>query len=143
MPDDPLSASSLDFELDGVEGGLQEMDGAVVGVDHQLAVGPRGIFMSADEERQGELFEDVIVGGLEIVIGKRAENGAWLGDVLDEEFVGEVREQRVHDGSCCYLLFQARKRGTMRSMTEGPISRCRSLRSRPFGFFLFRSHAVG
>ena len=53
--------------------------------------------MSADQKFQGELFEDVIVGGLEIVIGKRAENGAWCGDVLDEEFVGEVGEQRVHD----------------------------------------------
>ncbi len=74
------------------------MDGAVVGVDDELAIMPVGIFVSADQEFEGELFEDVIVGGLEIVIGKRAENGAWFGDVLDEEFVGEVGEQRVHDG---------------------------------------------
>jgi hypothetical protein len=31
------------------------------------------------------------------VIGERAENGARFGDVLDEEFVGEVGEQRVQD----------------------------------------------
>ena len=40
--------------------------------------------MSADQK-----FEHVMVGGLEFVIGKRAENGAWFGDVLDEECVGE------------------------------------------------------
>jgi hypothetical protein len=34
--------------------------------------------------------------GVEIVIGQRAKNGAWFGDVLDEEFVGEVGEQRAH-----------------------------------------------
>ena len=62
--------SSPHFELDGVEGGLQEMDGAVVASDHQLAIGPLGIFVSADQKFQGELFEDVIVGGLGIVIGQ-------------------------------------------------------------------------
>ena len=30
------------------------------------------------------------------MIGQRAKNGAWFGDVLDEEFVGEVGEQRAH-----------------------------------------------
>jgi hypothetical protein len=44
--------------------------------DYEVSVGPRGIPVSADQERQGEVFEDVIVGGLEIVIGKSAENGA-------------------------------------------------------------------
>jgi hypothetical protein len=77
---------------------LEESDVAEVGGDDEVAVGPLRVFMSADEKRQGELIEDVIVGGLEIVVGKSAENGAWFGDVLDEEFVGEVREQRVHDG---------------------------------------------
>ena len=107
----PVTASNsrqlppLHFELDSVESSLQQMNVAVVGIDHQLAVGPVGIFVSADQEFQGELFEDVIVGGLEIVIGKRAENGAWFGDVLDEEFVGEVGEQRVHDGFCWYLPY--------------------------------------
>jgi hypothetical protein len=48
--------------------------------------------VSADEKRQGELIEDVIVGGLEIITGKSADNGAWFGNVLEEEFVGEVRE---------------------------------------------------
>jgi hypothetical protein len=43
----------------------------------------------ADQKLQGELFEHKIIGGLEFVIGKRAENGAWFGDVLDEECVGE------------------------------------------------------
>jgi hypothetical protein len=73
------------------------MDGAVVGVDDELAARPVRIFVSADQKLQGELFEDDIIGGLEIVIGKRAENGAWFGDVLDEEFVGEVGEQRFMD----------------------------------------------
>jgi len=31
-------ATSLDFELHSIEGSLQEMDGAVVGVDHQLPI---------------------------------------------------------------------------------------------------------
>jgi hypothetical protein len=73
---------SLDFELDRIERSLQQMDGAVVGVDHQLPIGPLGIFVSADQEFEGELFEDVIVSGLEFVIGKRAVNGAGFGDVL-------------------------------------------------------------
>jgi len=68
-------------------------------VDDELAVGPLEIFVSADQEFQRKLFEHKIVGGLEIVIGKRAENGAWFGDVLNEKFVGELGEQRVHDGS--------------------------------------------
>ena len=75
------SIPSLHFELEGVEGGLQQMDGAVVGVDDELAVEPVRVFVSADQKLQGELFEDVIVGGLEFVIGKRAEDGAWFGDV--------------------------------------------------------------
>ncbi len=44
------------------------MNRAVVGVDDELE--PLGTFMSADEELQCELFEDVIVGGLEFVTGK-------------------------------------------------------------------------
>ena len=56
----------------------------MVGVDDELAVGPVGICVSADQEFQGELFEDMIVGGLEIVIGKRAEDGARFSDVCDE-----------------------------------------------------------
>jgi hypothetical protein len=32
------SAPALHFELDSVEGGLEEMDGAVVGVDDELAI---------------------------------------------------------------------------------------------------------
>jgi len=66
------------------------MDVGSVASDHPFYIGPLGIFVSADEERQGELIEDVNVGGLEIVVGKRTENGAWFGDVLDEEFVGEL-----------------------------------------------------
>ena len=42
----------------------------MVGVDNELASGPVRIFVSADQEFQSELLEDVIVGGLEIVIGK-------------------------------------------------------------------------
>jgi hypothetical protein len=65
------------------------MNRAVVGVDDELAVGPVRIFVSADQKLQGELFEHKIVGGFKFVIGKRAEDGAWFGDVLDEEFVAE------------------------------------------------------
>lgn len=46
------------------------MDVAVVGGDYEIAVRPRGILVSADQERQGELFEDVIVGGPEIAVGQ-------------------------------------------------------------------------
>ena len=37
------------------------MDGAVVGVDDELAVRPLGVFVSADQKLQGELFEHVVV----------------------------------------------------------------------------------
>ncbi len=63
-------APSLHFELDRVEGSLQQMDGAVVGVDDELASRPLGIVVSADQKFQGELFEDVIVCGLKFVIAK-------------------------------------------------------------------------
>jgi len=67
----PLTAATpLHFELDGVEGSLQEMDVVPVASDHQLPAHPLGIFVSADEELEGELFEDVIISGLEIVIRK-------------------------------------------------------------------------
>jgi hypothetical protein len=89
---------------------LEEMKLPVVGVDDEVAVGPGGIFVSADEKLQCELFEDVIVGGVKFVVGKSAEDGARFGDVLDEQFVGEVGEQRVHVGSFRYLTFQVRKR---------------------------------
>jgi len=42
---------------------------AVVGVDDELAIGPLGVFVSADEEFERELFEYVIVSGFKIVIG--------------------------------------------------------------------------
>ena len=40
------SAPSLHFELHSVEGGLQEMDGAVVGIDDELAIGPLGVLVA-------------------------------------------------------------------------------------------------
>lgn len=46
------------------------MNPVSVASDDQLAIGPLGIFVSADEEGQGELFEYEIVGGLELVIGQ-------------------------------------------------------------------------
>jgi hypothetical protein len=52
------------------------MNAAVVGVDDELAVGPIRIFVSADQEFQGELFEDVIVGGSMFIIRKRVERAA-------------------------------------------------------------------
>ena len=42
---------------------MQEMDGAVFGVDHKLPIGPLGIFVSADEEFESEPFENEIVSG--------------------------------------------------------------------------------
>ena len=75
---------------------MQQMDGAVVGVDDEFAVGPIGVFVSADQKLQGEMFEDEIVGGLKFVIGKWTEDGAGFGDVLDEQFVGELGKQRFH-----------------------------------------------
>ena len=86
------NAPPLDFELDGVERGLYQVDVGPAASDHEFAIGPVGIFVSADQEGQGELFQHVIVCGLEIVIGKRGEDGAWFGDVLDEEFVSNVCE---------------------------------------------------
>ena len=47
------------FELEGVEGGLEEMNGSEVGVDGEVAVGPLRILVSTDEEFEGEVFEDV------------------------------------------------------------------------------------
>ena len=79
---------ALKFELDGVEGGLQEMDVAEVGVDHQLPIGPLRIFVSADQK-----FENEIVSGLKFVIGKRAEERRLVRR-CHEKFVGELGEQR-------------------------------------------------
>jgi hypothetical protein len=73
-------ATPLHFELDGVGGGLQEMDVAVVGGDDEVAVGPLRIFVSADQEFEGEMFENEIASGLEIVAGKR-RNGSMGGAV--------------------------------------------------------------
>ena len=75
------------------------MDVVRVASDHQLSIGPLGIFVSADQQRQGELIEYGVVENVKFVITERAEDGAWFRDVLDEEFVGEFGEQRVHDGS--------------------------------------------
>lgn len=63
-----MTIPSPHFELGSVEGGVEEMDVAVVGMDDELAVRPVRVLVSADQKRQGDLFEDVIVGGLEIVV---------------------------------------------------------------------------
>ncbi len=68
---------------------MHQVKVASVASDDELSIGPLGIFVSADEERQGELFEHGVIKSLKFVIGKRAEDGAWFGDVLDEEFVSE------------------------------------------------------
>jgi hypothetical protein len=39
---------SFHFELDSIEGRLQEMDVAPIASDDELAIGPRGVFVSAD-----------------------------------------------------------------------------------------------
>ncbi len=72
------------FEANSVERSLQEMDGAVVGVDDEFAIVPVRVVVSADQKLQGEMFEDEIVGGFKFVIGKWTEDGAGFGDVLDE-----------------------------------------------------------
>lgn len=77
MPETPLVQSSthhsslpaLEFEAYSVEGGLQQMNRAEVGVDDQLSIGPLGVPVSVDDEFEGELFDEVIVSGLEFVIG--------------------------------------------------------------------------
>ncbi len=48
---------------------MEEMDGAVVGVDDELAVRPLGILVSADQKLQRKLFEHVVVGGFKFIIG--------------------------------------------------------------------------
>ena len=99
------------------------MDGAVVGVDHQFSIQPVRVFVSADQKFQGEMFEHEIVGGFKFIVGQWTEDGAGFGDVLDEQFVGEVGEQRFH--MCSFqgvnvfniLGTQKKSTGTMRSMT--------------------------
>jgi len=55
------------------------MNRAVVGIDDELACGPLGVFVSADQKLQCKLFEDEIVGRFKFIIGKWAEDGAWFG----------------------------------------------------------------
>lgn len=119
------SIPALYFELDGVEGGLQEMNLSPVAIDDELAIKPVRVFGSADQKLQGELFEHKIVGGLEFVIGKWAEDGAWFGYVLDEEFVGEVGEQRVKD------FAEASRRRDAVAIGILYCTKCRSTHSTP------------
>ncbi len=65
------------------------MNRAVVGVDDELAMVPVRVFGKANQKFESELFEHKIVCGFTFIVGKRAEDGAWFGDVLDEEFVAE------------------------------------------------------
>ncbi len=55
----------------------------MVGVDDELAIVPVGVFVSADQKLQGEMFENEIVGGFKFIIEKWTEDGAGFGDVLD------------------------------------------------------------
>jgi hypothetical protein len=64
------SAPSPHFELDRIEHRLQQMDVAVVGGDDdEVASGPARVFKSADEKRQGALFEHVVIDSFKFVIG--------------------------------------------------------------------------
>ena len=45
------------------------MNRAEVGVDDQLSIGPLAVPVSVEDEFEGELFDEVIVSGLEFVIG--------------------------------------------------------------------------
>jgi len=91
---------------------LQQMDGAVVGVNDEFAIVPVRVFVSADQKLQGEMFEHEIVGGLKFIIGKWTEDGAGFGDVLEEQFVGEIGEQRFHGGSLQGVKVLEEERGT-------------------------------
>lgn len=65
------NATSLHFEPHRIERSLQQMDGAMVGVDDELAIfRPIRVFGSADQKFQSELFEHEIVGGFKFVAGK-------------------------------------------------------------------------
>ena len=50
---------------------MEEMDVASVASDHQFSIGPLGIFVSADEERQGELFENGVVHNVKFIVSTR------------------------------------------------------------------------
>lgn len=69
MPQWWISLSSS-LESHSVEGSLQKMDGAVVGLDDELTIGPTRSFCQRRSEAQCELFEYVIVRGVKFVIGK-------------------------------------------------------------------------
>jgi hypothetical protein len=71
---------------------LQKIDAAPVASDHQLAIGPLGILVSAGQKFDGKLFEHGVIEMLQVLIGKCAWDGAWFGDVLDEKFFSEVGE---------------------------------------------------
>jgi hypothetical protein len=55
----------LHFEFHGVKSALEQMDRAVVGIDHEVAIGSLRVFVSVDEKFESERFEHVVVGGLE------------------------------------------------------------------------------
>ena len=61
---------ALHFQLRRIERSLQEMDVAVVGLHHQLAIGPLGMFVSADQQFQSDLLEDGVVQNFKLVSGK-------------------------------------------------------------------------
>jgi hypothetical protein len=63
------NAPSLHFELDGIKRSLQEMNGAEVGGDDELAAVPIGVCMSADQEFQGKRFDHKIVCGFKFIMG--------------------------------------------------------------------------
>lgn len=48
--------SLLHFEPHSVEGGLQQIDVVVVGGDDEVAIGPVGVLVSADQQFQCEAF---------------------------------------------------------------------------------------
>lgn len=45
---------SLHFEPHSVEGSLEQMNRAVVGIDDELAIRPLGVFVNADQKLQGK-----------------------------------------------------------------------------------------
>ena len=70
--------TSPHFEPHSVERSLKEMDGAVVGVDDELAIVPIRMFVSANQKFQGELFEDVIACGLPTPTAEVPAASTWF-----------------------------------------------------------------
>ena len=71
------------------------MDRAVVGSDHQFSIRPLGVFVSADQKLQGELFEAEAAAG--VPHGQIRESTA--GDIRAGGGNVEVKPERTRSGT--------------------------------------------